>query len=667
MKIPLSRSVLRKAVVPAVALLIMGALFIPARSSLLPTFDNAGGPIASRFDFTPMPIAMPDGVRSDRTIRDVRYPYEHLAAWISSIGAAAAMNDIDGNRLSDDLCMVDVRADKVYVTPTPDSNTSRYAPFILDPAPLRMDEAAVPAGCVPGDYNSDGRTDLLVHFYGRTPIVYLQKSDAKTLDAKAFRPVDLVPVPDTEDGTYHGQRWITAAVAIADFDGNGTTDIFIGNYFPDMDALKQDGRLALWMTDSFSNAANGGGNRIFTLNGATAGPEPTVDYREVAQPFPIGKSSGWVLAAAATDLTGDQLPELYVSNDFGKDRMFVNKSKPGDIRFGFAEGERGLTDPKSYVMGHDSYKGMAADFGDLNGDGMPDLFVSNIAARFALMEGHFAWYNTAKDTADAAAELNDGVAPFKNRAPEVGLAWQTWGWDAKIDDFDNDGRNEVIQATGMIKGDTNRWPQIQEAGTINDDLVKYPVAWPVIAKGADLSGSDPMGFFSQGDDGKFANLTHALGMDAPIPSRGIAVGDSTGSGALSFAVARQWADPVFYHNNRAKDGQFLGLKLVKPAKEGSAPTTIAGLPTLGVPAIDAQVQVRTPDGKVHTAHLDGGSGHTGKRATEVHLGLGNVDPKAPLEVKLCWRDSKGGPHEQTIQLTPGWHTMSLTSSAQEVK
>lgn len=667
MKIPINRSLLRKAVVPAVALLLMGAFFIPARSALLPSHDTADGRLASRFDFTAMPIAMPEGVRSDRTIRHVRHPYKNLSAWISSIGASAAMNDIDGNRLSDDLCMVDVRADKVYVTPTPDSNTSRYQPFILDPAPLRMDEAAVPSGCVPSDFNADGRTDMLVHFYGRTPIIYLQRGDATKLDSKAFRAVDLVPVPTTADGDYHGQRWVTAAVAIADFDGNGTTDIFIGNYFPDMDVLKEDGRVPLWMTDSFSNAANGGGNRVFTLDNAKSGSEPSVDYREVSQPFPIGKSTGWVLAAAATDLTGDQLPELYVSNDFGKDRLFVNKSKPGDIRFGFAEGERGLTDPKSYVMGHDSYKGMAADFGDLNSDGMPDLFVSNIAARYALMEGHFAWYNTAKNTADAAAKLADGIAPFKNRAPDVGLAWETWGWDAKINDFDNDGRNEVIQATGMIKGDTNRWPQIQEIGTINDELVKYPQAWPVIGDDADLSGRDPMGFFSQDEDGKFANLTHTLGMDAPIPSRGIAIGDTSGNGALSFAVARQWADPVFYHNNRAKNGQYLGLKLHKPTNEGSPATTVAGLPALGVPAIDAQVEVRTPDGKLHTARLDGGSGHTGKRATEIHLGLGNVDPATPLNVLLRWRDNKGAPHEQTIQLTPGWHTMNLTSNAQEVK
>ena len=84
MKIPINRSLLRKAVVPAVSLALMGSLFIPARSTLLPTYDEAGGPIASKFDFTAMPIALPKGLPTDRKIRELREPYKHLSAWISS-------------------------------------------------------------------------------------------------------------------------------------------------------------------------------------------------------------------------------------------------------------------------------------------------------------------------------------------------------------------------------------------------------------------------------------------------------------------------------------------------------------------------------------------------------------------------------------------------------
>ncbi len=51
----------------------------------------------------------------------------------------------------------------------------------------------------------------------------------------------------------------------------------------------------------------------------------------------------------------------------------------GQPRFALLEGDKGFTTPTSKVLGHDSFKGMGVDFGDLNGDGRLDIYVSNIA------------------------------------------------------------------------------------------------------------------------------------------------------------------------------------------------------------------------------------------------------------------------------------------------
>ena len=45
-----------------------------------------------------------------------------------------------------------------------------------------------------------------------------------------------------------------------------------------------------------------------------------------------------------------------------------------------------------------------------------------------------------------------------------------------------------------------------------------------------------------------------LGLAIPVPTRGIATGDADGDGRLDLAVARQWAEPVFYRNSGPSGG-----------------------------------------------------------------------------------------------------------------
>src|SRR5262249_13118613 len=96
----------------------------------------------------------------DHHVRKVNQRYRHIAAWISSVGAGIAVNDLDGDGLSNDLCIVDTRSDRVVVTPTPGAGDHRYAPFALTYGTLPTSDTFAPMGCVPGDYNEDGRIDL---------------------------------------------------------------------------------------------------------------------------------------------------------------------------------------------------------------------------------------------------------------------------------------------------------------------------------------------------------------------------------------------------------------------------------------------------------------------------------------------------------------------------
>ena len=57
--------------------------------------------------------------------------------------------------------------------------------------------------------------------------------------------------------------------------------------------------------------------------------------------------------------------------------------------------------------------------------------------------------------------------------------------------------------------------------------------------------------------------------------------------------------------------------------------------------------------------VDGGNGHSGKRSTELHFGLGAHSPDIPLDVELFWRDGQGRVERRSLSVTPGWHTVSL--------
>lgn len=654
----MSRSVgwLRRQLAGVLALVLMAGLFL---ASQLPSASaSEREELADRYRFTPTTISLPGGF-PQQAIRRVNQDYSKIDAWISSVGSAIAMNDLDGDGLANDLCVTDPRTDQVSITPVPGQGGDRYAPFALRPDPLPMTKPMAPMGCAPGDFNEDGRMDLLVYLWGRTPILYLAKDGLTGLSAASYQPTELVP---GSSARYEGPLWNTNAVAVDDFDGDGHVDIFVGNYFPHSAVLDDTVSGGVEMNDSMSHGVNGGEDYFFRFTGGTAGPTPTATFEQVGDVLPAEVSKGWALAAGANDLDGDHLPELYVAHDFGPDRLLHNRSTPGEIKFGLVESAVGRAlVPKSKRIGLDSFKGMGVDFGDLDRDGRYDLFVSNITTSFGIEESHFAFIDGAKDNADLRRQFTEGRAPYEDRSAPLGLAWSGWGWDAKLADFDNGGELVVAQATGFVKGDVNRWPQLQELATANDELLRHPLWWPNVNAGDDIGGSQRLHFFVKGDDGRYVNVAGELGLDIPVPTRGIATGDADGDGRLDFAVARQWDEPVFYHNQSPSPGQFLGLRLVH---DGQTEASGAGTAAPGSPVVGAQVRVTTAEGQTFVTRVDGGSGHSGKRSHEAHIGLGR-DVTGPVRVDLRWRDRTGQVRQQELELTPGWHTLRLGTQAQE--
>jgi enediyne biosynthesis protein E4 len=585
------------------------------------------------------------------TIRDVNPSLRRVAAWISSVGAAVALNDLDGDGLPNDVCYVDTRIDKVIVAPVP-GTPARYQPFTLDPISLPYDKSTMaPMGCLPGDFNEDGLEDVLAYYWGRTPIVFIKRASASksALDGNSYTQSEVVS---------GGARWYTNAATLADIDGDGHTDLIIGNFFPDgARILDARANIADQMQDSMSLAQNGGRKHLLLWKAPAAG---SPQFEEVNGALDEQSAQGWSLAIGAADLDGDLLPEIYFANDFGPDRLLHNRSTPGHPRFALLEGRRGFTTPKSKVLGHDSYKGMGVDFGDLNGDGWPDIYVSNITQEFGLEESHFAFLSTGH-----VELMKDGVAPYVDRSESLGLSRSGWGWEARLADFNNDGVLEALQANGFLKGNVNRWPDLHEVVMGNDQLLRNPRSWPSLQADADVSGSNHNPFFARGPDGRFHDIAAQLSLDQPLVSRGIATADVDGDGRLDYAVANQWGTSYFYHNESNNPGAFIGIRLRLPAGNNASQTRVCRegknlLPSR--PAIGAEARVFLPGRVPLVQQVDGGNGHSGKRSPDLQFGLGHLAGNDLVSVELRWRDARGTLQRQTIQLAPGgWYTIVLGS------
>ena len=628
-------------------LLIVGTFFSLRISLHVSEAEIASA--AARFGFskTTLPELAGPPMRMQRLVHP---SLRRISAFLSTVGAAIALNDVDGDGASNDACYIDTRTDQVVITPVPGTG-DRYRPFALNPGSLFGRDRMAPVGLLLSDVNEDGRIDVVVYYAGRSPLIFLWRP--------AVHPGGPSLSPDnyiTHD-IFPAELWMTGSATTADLDGDGHLDLIFANYFKDgSDVYNPSATGTVSLPHSFSHAFNGGGERIFRWISSTAA---SVTYEEVVDALPPGVGGGWGLASGACDLDGDLLPELYVAHDFGPDRLFWNRSTPGHIRFALLEGQSTFTSPKSYVLGKDSFKSMGVDFGDLNDDGIQDIYVSNITEPGGLQESQMMFVSTG-----AMNHLETGIAPYVNRSESLRLSRTGWAWDAKLDDFDNDGKLEALQATGFIKGSKNNWPEIQELGTANDVLISSSNSWPRIQYGADLAGHDQNPFFVQAGN-HFVDISKQIGFGENYVSRGIAIADVDLDGRLDMVVSNMWGPATYYHNESPHSGAFLGFHLLLPIGDSNTTIVREGLPTgdmRGRAAVGASVRVTLPNGRVLTRQVDGGNGHSGKRSSDLHFGLGEV--AGPVKVTIDWRDRFGRVQHKVLRLNPGWYTALLGSNSE---
>jgi len=424
-------------------------------------------------------------------------------------------------------------------------------------------------GSVWGDFDNDGREDLLVYRYG-----YL--SLFRNVDGRHFQDVTAAA------GL---RRWVNSNGAIwLDYDRDGLLDLYVTAYFR--------GDVDLWhlkttriMHNSFEFATNGGANILFhNLGGGK--------FEDVTAKMGVG-STRWTLAAASADFNGDGWPDIYLANDYGPEELYLNQAGRG-----FKLATAGLES--------ESKSGMSVAVGDVYDRGRLDVYVTNISERGYLFQNNNLRLNLLAD-----------AGRFRNVADAV-VADAGWAWGAQLGDLNNDGLNDLFVVNGFISADPNTsyWYAMSKIAGANGAVFEDAKNWPAFGD-ASLSGYEPSRvFLNRGPDG-WADVARSVGATDVYDGRAVALADLTNRGALDVVIANQNQPAVLYRNHPDSTNHWIEFKLTGTRSNRSA--------------IGAEVVIEV-DGTQRRGLVDGGIGFASQNDRRVHFGLGasTIVPRATI-------------------------------------
>ncbi len=209
---------------------------------------------------------------------------------------------------------------------------------------------------------------------------------------------------------------VSGPAAAVDVDNDGLLDLYVGNFG---DYLAGENP---WAPNNSRNAQS---NRLYRNLGG-------LRFEDATEAAGVG-DTGWTQALSHADLDRDGDQDLYVANDFGPNELFVNR---GDGTFAAAGTASGSDD---------RFHGMNASFTDLNGDRYPDVFITNIWFRNAVSGAV-----TETNTLLLSEPKSDGSLGYRRHEDEAFLAHDTgWSWAAVFLDLENDGDQDLFVANGF--------------------------------------------------------------------------------------------------------------------------------------------------------------------------------------------------------------------------
>jgi hypothetical protein len=291
---------------------------------------------------------------------------DHISALVASMGAAVSVVDFDRDGWQDLYVTNSREGSQNRLYHNQRNGTFRDVAPDMGVADVNQVGTGVSMGAVWGDYDNDGYEDLFLYKWGRPELF-------RNNEGRSFaRVTDRARLP----------RWLNANTAIwFDYDRDGRLDLFVGGYYPE--------HVNLWrltttriMPNSFEYADNGGSKYLLRNLGNGS-------FADVTEKVGIN-SRRWALAAGAADLRGTGYPDLFIANDYGVSELYFNEA-----------GQRFREVGKPTGVGFAPKSGMNAAFGDILNQGRLAIYVTNISEEGVLIQGNNLWVPREGTSGDA--------------------------------------------------------------------------------------------------------------------------------------------------------------------------------------------------------------------------------------------------------------------------
>ena len=411
-------------------------------------------------------------------------------------------------------------------------------------------------GVAIADFDNDGHQDVFLTGFPNNTL-YHNNGNGTFTDVTA------------DAGLQNAGRWGSGA-AWFDYDRDGFLDLVVCNYAElsfDVPGLKCESLNV--RTYCEQRAYNGMPLTLYHNN-------RNGTFTDVSHSSGLDRFVGRALGVVAVDFDDDGWPDLFVARDASPNLLLLNKH---DGTFADA----GLEAEIAYDRNGNARAGMGVDTADIDGDGRPDVVVTNF---------NFEYHSLF---------LNRAESPFEDRTRASGLAGATRpdvGWGAHFLDYDNDGLLDLMIVNGHV---IEVIEQLRAGVKYKEQPLLFHNSGTAVFEDVSLKAGPA---FSQG-----------------YLARGLAVGDWDNDGAPDAIFTCIGDLPVLLHNNVGRKNSWIGVRLVGVKSNRDA--------------IGAKLTLRIAGRKL-VRWITGGSSYLSSHDKRVLFGLGNLPANRTVDIEIVW-------------------------------